>query len=428
MFLAFLCYTLLALFTVQYLSSLAMPKKSELSIDELLTRGVEQVIVRQSLEELLRSRKKLKLYLGIDPTSTQLHLGHTIPLRKIRDFQRLGHHVILLIGNFTALIGDTSDKETMRPVMTPAEIAENFKTYKKQASKVLDFSKVELRYNADWLSKLSFAEIVKLAQQFTVQQMIERDMYQRRLDSGKPIGFHEFLYPLMQGYDSVAMDVDLEIGGNDQTFNMLAGRTLQRIYNQKEKHVLTTTLIEGTDGRKMAKTYGNVINLTDTPEDQFGKLMSMSDDLIIKYFTLCTDISLDEISEYEKAMKKGDNPKDFKIILAKEIVTMYHDVKAADLAAMNFEEVFSKGGKPKKIKSVKFDSGKFKVFALLEELAMVESRSEGKRMIEQGGVRIDEEKVSDIDSIVVIKVGEKVLLQVGKRKWLEVQGQEVVED
>jgi len=415
-------------FIVQYLSNISMPKAKDVSVEELLTRGVEQVIVRQTLEEKLKSGEKLKLYLGIDPTGSQLHLGHTIPLRKLRDFQRLGHKVIFLIGTFTALIGDTSDKEAMRQVMTQEEIDENFKTYKEQASKILDFDKVEIRYNADWLSKLSFAEVIKLAQQFTVQQMIERDMYQKRLESGKPIGLHEFLYPLMQGYDSVAMDVDLEVGGNDQTFNMLAGRTLQRTYNQKEKHILTTTLLEGTDGRKMAKTYGNVINLLDAPSEQFGKIMSMTDDMIIKYFTLCTDVPLDKIADYEKSMAAGDNPKDFKVMLAKEIVTEYHSKKDAEQAAKDFQEVFSKGGKPDKIKTVKLDVGKFKVFALLEELEMVESRSEGRRMIEQGGVRINEEKIEDVDAIVDLKVDEKLLLQVGKRKWMEVEGQELEED
>lgn len=398
------------------------------SIEELLTRGVEQVIVRQTLEEKLKSGEKLKLYLGIDPTGSSIHLGHTIPLRKLRDFQRLGHQVIFLIGNFTALIGDTSDKESMRPVMTQEDIEQNFKTYKEQASKILDFSKVEIRYNADWLSKLSFADVVKLAQQFTVQQMIERDMYQKRLEGGKPIGLHEFLYPLMQGYDSVAMDVDLEIGGNDQTFNMLAGRTLQRIYNHKEKHILTTKILEGTDGRKMAKTYGNVINITDAPEEQFGKIMSMADNLISEYFTLCTDVPLKQIKEYEKAMAGGENPKNIKILLAKEVVSQYHSKDAADQAAKDFEEVFAKGGKPEKIESVKFDSGKFKVFALLEELELVESRSDARRLIEQGGVRINDEKLTDPDAIIELKDGQKVLLQVGKRKWLEVEGQEQEED
>ncbi len=401
-----------------------MAKKTDVSVQELLTRGVEQVIVRQTLEDRLNSGEKLKLYMGIDPTSSNIHLGHTVPLRKLRDFQRLGHEVIFLIGNFTALIGDTSDKEAMRQPLTMDEIDKNFQTYKEQASKILDFDKIEIRHNADWLGKLDFGDIVKLAQQFTVQQMIERDMYQKRLTAGKPIGLHEFLYPLMQGYDSVAMDVDLEVGGNDQTFNMLAGRTLQRTYNQKEKHMLATTLLEGTDGRKMAKTYGNVINLTDAPAEQFGKIMSMSDEVIIKYFTLCTDLPLSDISEYEKAMESGENPKEFKIMLAKEIVKQFHGDKAADQASQDFEEVFSKGGKPAEIDVVQFDSGKFKAYALLEELKMVESRSEGRRLIEQGGVRVNDEKLDDVEAIVEIILDEKILLQVGKRKWLEVVGQE----
>ena len=402
-----------------------MAKKTDgPDISELLTRGVEQVIVRQTLEDRLKSGDKLTLYLGIDPTGSKLHLGHSIPLRKIRDFQRLGHKVIFLVGNFTALIGDTSDKESMRQMMTQEEVEENFKTYQEQASKLIDFSKVDIRYNADWLSKLSFTDVVQLAQQFTVQQMIERDMYQKRLEGGKPIGLHEFLYPLMQGYDSVAMDVDLEIGGNDQTFNMLAGRTLQRHYNQKEKHILTTTLLEGTDGRKMAKTYGNVINITDEPSEQFGKIMSMSDDMIVKYFTLCTDVDLKTIAQYEKAMDGGENPKTYKIMLAEEIVKMYHSEKEAAQAKADFEEVFSKGGKPESIDKVTFDSGKFKIFALLQELELVDSRSDGRRMIEQGAVRVDDEKIEDVEAIVDIKVGETLLFQVGKRKWLEVEGVE----
>jgi len=325
------------------------------------------------------------------------------------------------------LIGDTSDKDGMRPILTQEEIEANFKTYKEQASKILDFKKIEIRHNADWLKKLNFADVVKLAQQFTVQQLIERDMYQKRLNAGKPIGLHEFLYPLMQGYDSVAMDVDLEVGGTDQTFNMLAGRTLQRIYNQKEKHILTTQLLIGTDGRKMTKSYGNVINLTDTPKDMFGKIMSMADEQIVPYFTLCTDTPLGDIAKFEKAMKGGENPKNFKVLLGKSIVTDYHGAKEAAQVAEDFEEVFSKGGKPEKIESVTFDSGKFKLFALLEELKLVESRSDARRLIEQGGVRVNDVKFPDPEGIFHIKDGEEFLLQIGKRKWLKVKGVEAVE-
>jgi tyrosyl-tRNA synthetase len=405
-----------------------MARKYEPTIEDVLTRGVEQVIVRQTVEEKMKNGDTLKIYLGFDPTSSRIHLGNAVPLRKLRDLMLLGHDVIFLVGNFTALIGDTSDKESMRKAMTLEEIEENLTTYKDQASKILDFSKVKMMYNGDWLSKLDFEAVVKLAQQFTVQQMIERDMYQKRLEGGKPIGLHEFLYPLMQGYDSVHMNVDMEIGGNDQTFNMLAGRTLQRTYNQKEKHVLTTSLLEGTDGRKMSKAYGNGIDLTDDPKDMFGKIMSMSDELIIKYFTLCTDIPMREIGEYEKAMEGGENPRNFKVLLAKEIVSMYHNDKVADAAATDFDEVFSKGGRPAKIELRKIEMGKFKLTALLEELDMVESRGDGKRMIEQGGVRINDEKVEDKDGIVDLQVGERLLVQVGKRKWMEVEGIEIEED
>src|SRR3989338_7452521 len=271
--------------------------KNQEKINEVLERGVQEIAVRKDLEKLLCSGKKIRVYFGIDPTSTRITLGNAVPLRKLRDFQDLGHEVIFLVGSFTALIGDTSDKEAMRQAMTSEEIESNFKTYKEQAAKILDFSKAKIVYNGDWLSKLKFTDIVKLAQNFTVQQMIERDLYQKRLQAGKPIGLHEFLYPLMQGYDSVQLEVDLEIGGNDQLFNMLAGRTLLKIYKNKDKHVLTTPLLPGLDGRKMSKTYGNAVDITDVPNDMYGKIMSLRDELMLQYFELCTDLSLAEVSE-----------------------------------------------------------------------------------------------------------------------------------
>ena len=309
---------------------------------ELLVRGVQDIIPKKGLTEKIKKGDKLRVYLGIDPTSTRISLGNAVPLRKLRDFQNAGHEVIFLVGSFTALIGDTSDKDAMRKPMTLQEIEHNFKTYKKQASKIIDFSHAKIVYNGDWLSNLSFQNIVELAQHFTVQQMIERDMYQKRLEGGKPIGLHEFLYPLMQGYDSVHMEVDLEIGGNDQLFNMLAGRTLLNAYKNKEKFVMTTPLIEGLDGRKMSKSYGNTIDIMDEPADMFGKVMSMADDLIIKYFLLCTDVPLKEIDEIDKGLKAGDNPRDAKVRLASEIVTLYHNADSANSAEQEFVNVFKK--------------------------------------------------------------------------------------
>lgn len=387
--------------------------------EEILDRAVEQVIVRKDLEKILDSKKKLRLYLGIDPSSTRIHLGNAIALRKLRDFQDQGHEVIFLVGSFTALIGDTSDKEAMRQPITSKEIEQNFKTYKDQASKILDFSKAKIMYNGDWLSKLSFEDIVKLAQEFTVQQMIERDMYQKRLKDGKPIGLHEFLYPLMQGYDSVAMDVDLEIGGTDQLFNMLAGRTLLKAMKNKEKHVLTVPLLEGLDGRKMSKSYNNTIDITDKPNDMFGKIMSMKDSLIIKYFELCTDLPMSEIHEIDEGLKNGDNPRNAKAYLAREIVKLYHGKDESESAEDAFDKVFVKHKKPDDIKTEKIKQSAYQANELLDELKMVSSKSEAKRIIEQGGVKIDDKVVHDWKDKIEVQSG--MIVQVGKRKFVKIK-------
>ena len=386
---------------------------------ELLDRAVEDVIVRKDLEKLLDSKKKIRVYLGIDPTSTQIHLGNAIPLRKLREFQEAGHEVIFLVGSFTARIGDTSDKEAMRQPIEQEQIEKNFTGYKQQASKIIDFSNAKIVYNHEWLEKLSFGDVAKLAQQFTVQQMIERDMYQKRLKDGKPIGLHEFLYPLMQGYDSVELEVDLEIGGTDQLFNMLAGRTLLKAYKNKEKHVLTTPLLEGLDGRKMSKSYGNTINITDEPNDMFGKIMSMRDDLIVKYFELCTNIPLEEIHEISEGLKNGDNPRNAKAYLAREIVKMYHSGKDSDSAEAEFDKVFVKKGKPENIEILKIKSGEYQVVDLLNELDMTQSKSDAKRTIEQGGVKINDNLISDWKEKIDVK--NDMIIQVGKRKFVKIK-------
>lgn len=383
----------------------------------LLTRGVECIVPKKGLQEKIKDGKKLRVYLGIDPTSTHISLGNAVPLRKLRDFQNAGHEVIFLVGSFTALIGDTSDKDAMRKPMTSEEIESNFHTYQKQASKILDFKKAKIMYNGDWLSDLSFQNIVELAQQFTVQQMIERDMYQKRIEAGKPIGLHEFMYPLMQGYDSVHMEVDLEIGGNDQLFNMLAGRTLLRTYKNKEKHVLCTPLIEGLDGRKMSKSYGNTIDIMDEPSDMFGKVMSMTDDLIIKYFILCSDVPMKEIDEIDKSLKAGDNPRDAKVKLAREIVTIYHDKEAANKAEDEFVNVFKKGGVPDDMSEFKI-SGERNIIDLLELCSLVESRADGKRMIKQGAVKINDKRVDDMNEVIHLE--KDMVVQVGKRKFAKI--------
>ncbi|MBU2575736.1 tyrosine--tRNA ligase [Patescibacteria group bacterium] len=386
---------------------------------EILDRAVEDVIVRKDLEKLLDSKKKLRVYFGIDPTSTQIHLGNAIPLRKLRDFAELGHEVIFLVGSFTARIGDTSDKESMRQPMNQDEIEKNFETYKDQAAKIIDFSNAEIVYNHKWLEKLSFDDVAKLAQQFTVQQMIERDLYQKRLQDGKPIGLHEFLYPLMQGYDSVELEVDVEIGGNDQLFNMLAGRALLKAYKNKVKHVVTTPLIEGLDGRKMSKSYGNTIDITDKPNDMFGKIMSMRDDLIIKYFELCTDIPMSEIHEIAEGLKNGDNPRNAKAYLAREIVKLYHSEKDSDNAEAEFDNVFVKKGKPDDIRCIKIKDKKKKIDDLLLETELAVSKSEAKRLIGQGGVKVDDKVISDWK--MEIEIEPEMIVQVGKRKFVKLK-------
>jgi tyrosyl-tRNA synthetase len=395
-----------------------MSKKQEKN-EEILIRGVQDVVVRKELEKLLESGKKLKIYLGIDPTSTHISLGNAIPLRKLRDFQELGHKVIFLVGSFTARIGDTSDKDAIRKPMEPSVIEKNFKTYKEQASKIIDLKKAKIVYNDKWLSKLKFDDVAKLAQNFTVQQMIERDLYQKRLQDGKPIGLHEFLYPLMQGYDSVELEVDVEIGGNDQLFNMLAGRTLLKAYKNKAKHVVTTPLIEGLDGRKMSKSYGNTIDIADKPNDMFGKVMSMHDDLIIKYFELCTDLPMSEIHEIEEGLRNGDNPRGAKAYLAREIVKLYHSVEDSTDAEKEFDNVFKKHGKPEDIKEKKVRDSKLEIRDLLIELDMAQSKSEAQRLVEQGGVRINDEVVKDWKKKIDIESG--MVVQVGKRKFAKIK-------
>src|SRR3989344_8738239 len=283
---------------------------SKMAGNDLLARAVAKVIPQKLAEEKLKSGQKLRVYWGIDPTGAKLHLGHSVPLRKLKAFADAGHHVIFLVGSFTAMIGDPSGRDMTRTPLTREEVEENFKTYKEQAGKILDLSNIEVRYNHEWLEPFKFNEIVNLASNFTVQQMLQRDMFEKRIKEGNPISLHEFMYPLMVGYDSVVLDVDCELGGSDQEFNMLAGRSLQAAYKKRDKFVLTTRLIEGTDGRKMSKTYDNCVYLEDSLNDMYGKLMSLGDGLVKTYFECLTDVSLDEVG----AILKG-KPRDAKVRL-----------------------------------------------------------------------------------------------------------------
>ncbi len=383
-------------------------------IDEILTRATANIIPGKSeLEKLLNSGKKLNVYLGIDPTSTKIHLGHTVGLRKLQQFAALGHNVTFVIGDFTALIGDTSDKDSERPSLSKEEIEENFKTYKKQAEKVLDFSKVKIRYNSEWLKKLSFEDIVKLTQHFSAGDFTSRELVRKRLNEGKKVGLHEFLYPVMQGYDSYFMDTDIQVGGTDQTFNMQAGRTLQNDLRHKESFVLTTPILEGPDGRKMSKSWGNAIWLEDKPNDIYAKVMAVEDNLIITYFTLVTNVLSSGIKEYEERLKT-ENPINIKKELAFEIVKELHGQKEAEEAQKEFESRVQNKEMPEEKEKVEFD----RIFTTEEALVkagLVKSKSEVKRLIEQGGITLNNKTVSDPGSKI-----ENGTLKIGKRRYIEI--------
>lgn len=384
------------------------------NIDEVLTRGVVNIIPNKNdLEKVLKSGKKLNIYLGIDPTSTRIHLGHTVPLRKLQALSQLNHRLTFLIGDFTALIGDTSDKESERPVLSKEEIRKNFKTYKNQAGKVLDFSNIKLRYNSEWLKKLSFEDIVKLTRNFSLGDFISRELIKKRLDEGKRVRLDEVLYPVMQGYDSYYMDTDIQIGSADQTFNMQAGRALQKNLRNKESYVLVTDYIMGTDGRKMSKSWGNAIWVDDPPNEMFGKIMSIPDEQIIPYMTLVTDIPMDKIGETEKNLKEGKiNPIDAKKELAMAVVTQLHTEIDAEKARNYFEKTFQKG-RPKYDKTWSF-SGSAAIADMVADF--VGSKSEAKRLISQGGVDVDEKRVDDPN--MKLHGGEKV--RVGKKDFVTV--------
>lgn len=382
-------------------------------IEELLTRGVANIIPgRDELKKVLASCKKLNVYLGIDPTATKIHLGHAVVLRKLNEFAKLGHNVTFLIGDFTALIGDTSDKDTERPVLTPIEIQENFKTYKKQAEKILDFSKIQVRYNSEWLKKLSFEEIVRLCQKFSVGDFINRELIKKRLTEGKRIGLHEILYPIMQGFDSLTLNTDIQLGGTDQTFNMQAGRTLIKELKNKESFVLATEFLMGTDGRKMSKSWGNAIWLDDAPNDMYAKVMAIEDSLIIQYLTLATNTPLKEIEEIKAELNRKTNPMPAKKQLAYEIVFELHGTKAADTARSNFEKTVQRKEIPKEIGFFTFKVPVLNIVDILIHTKLALSNSDAKRKIEQSGVSVNGVLIKNKNEEIELK-GER-LLKVGR--------------
>jgi len=389
-------------------------------LNELLTRGIENIYPKKEFLEAMLNEKKISIYLGIDPTGPTLHLGHAISLMKLRKFQELGHKIVLLIGDFTATIGDPTDKSATRKPLTKEQVLENCKEYKKQASKIIKFdgeNPAEFKFNGDWLGEMSFADVVDLASNFTVQRLLERDMFDKRIKAGKPISLHEFLYPLMQGYDSVAMNIDGEIGGNDQTFNMLVGRTLVKKLQNREKFVMTTKILEDPNGDKMGKTTGNMITLKDSADQMFGAVMSWTDGMILPGLELCTLCSTDKIVEVKKKMDKGENPRDMKFFLAKEIIKIYYNEEAGERAQQNFINQFQKKEIPDDIKEYKLE-GEKTLLEILVDSKLVSSSSDGRRMIQQKAVKIDQE-VKD-EFFEIIKEAKGQVLQVGKKRFIKI--------
>ncbi|MFA5431333.1 MAG: tyrosine--tRNA ligase [Candidatus Paceibacterota bacterium] len=396
----------------------------EIKIDEILSRGTEDIIDKENLKKKLMSGKQLNIKFGIDPTGPKIHIGRATVLIKLRDFQDLGHKITLIIGNFTALIGDASDKDAIRPSVTEKEIKENLKDYLFQIGKILDLKKVEIKYNKDWFGKMKVEDLIRLAMNFTAQQMIQRRNFKERWESEKPIGVHEMLYPLLQGYDSVVIKSDLELGGFDQLFNLKAGRELQRAFNQEPQDVMTLRMIYGLDGRKMSTSWGNVINILEEPKEMFGKLMTLKDEMIIEYFESCTRVPMLQINEFKNSLESKEvNPKEVKKILAKEIIAFFHDRKKAEEAEKEFEQVFEDKKLPTEIEEVKIEESKMNVQDLLVKLNLASSKGEAKRLIEQGGVRAIKgeliEEIKDWQGEMQIEKG--LIIQVGKRNFKRIR-------
>jgi tyrosyl-tRNA synthetase len=402
-----------------------------MTIDEQLAylrKGTTEIIreeeLRAKLEKSAKTGKPLRVKLGADPTAPDIHLGHTVVIRKLRAFQELGHTVIFLIGDFTGLIGDPSGKSATRPQLTREEIAENAETYKRQIFKLLDPEKTEIRFNSEWMDKLGSDGFIRLASHVTVKQILERDDFAKRLAEEKPIALHELLYPLTQAYDSVALEADVELGGTDQKFNLLMGRNLQREYGQEAQVAVITPLLEGTDGvQKMSKSLGNYIGINEPPAEIFGKVMSISDDLMWRYYELLTDMTVEQIAALRSAAANSDrNPRDIKVDLAKQVISDFHSVGDAEQAESDFNRVFKRKEMPEEIITYEVEADDvWPLPQLLFKSGLAASVSEARRLIEQGGVRIGGVR-QEIGNVVSIKVAEERVLQVGKRRFLRVRG------
>lgn len=391
---------------------------------ETLREGIVDLISEKELEaELARSLKEkrpLRVKYGADPSAPDLHLGHTVPLRKLKQFQDLGHTVVFIIGDFTARIGDPAQRTETRKMLSPEEIRRNALTYQEQVFKILDKSRTEVRYNSQWLDKMTPSDFLHLTSQYTVARLLERDDFQKRYKANQPIALVEFLYPLLQGYDSIQVKADIELGGTDQKFNFLVGRELQKIWNQKPQIVMTLPLIEGTDGvQKMSKSYNNHIALLDSPREMFGKIMSLPDALLERYYRYVSALPHEEAESALAGLKSGKlHPRDAKASLARQIVALYHGSENAEGASREFDEIFKKGGLPDEIETIKIAEKSLDIVSLLKEARLVESKSEARRLVEQGGVKIDQEKITD--PAFKVTLSRPVLIQCGKRKFVRV--------
>ncbi len=394
------------------------------TIEEALAqvkRGAHEILVEEELVAKLKEDRPLRIKAGFDPTAPDLHLGHTVLVNKLRQFQDLGHEVMFLIGDFTAMIGDPTGKSATRPPLSRDQVIENAKTYEHQIFKILDPEKTTVLFNSSWMGEMSAADLIQLAAKHTVARMLERDDFDKRYKSGQSIAVHEFLYPLVQGYDSVEMRADVELGGTDQKFNLLVGRQLQEAYGQKPQVTLTMPILEGLDGvQKMSKSLNNYVGINDAPDDMFGKLMSISDDLMWRYFELLSFRPMSEIEDFQKEIQQGKNPRDIKFLLAEEIIARFHDETAATKARENFIARFQKGAMPEDIPelTISADEQTIPIANLLRQAKLVQSTSEAMRMIQQGAVRIDGERIED--KKLAIEIGTCQVYQVGKRRFARV--------
>jgi tyrosyl-tRNA synthetase len=388
---------------------------------EQIKRGAEEILVEAELKTKLARGKPLRIKAGFDPTAPDLHLGHTVLINKLRQFQDLGHDVLFLIGDFTGMIGDPTGKSATRPALTPEQVKENAKSYQQQIFKILDPAKTQVMFNSQWMSEMSTAELIQLAAKHTVARMLERDDFNKRYKGGQAIAIHEFLYPLIQGYDSVAMKADVELGGTDQKFNLLVGRELQKAFGQEAQVVLTMPLLEGLDGvQKMSKSLGNYIGIDEAPEEMFGKLMSISDELMWRYFELLSFRPMTEIEAFKTQVAEGTNPRDIKFLLCDEIITRFHDQAAAEKAKAAFIARFQKGAMPDEMPELTLPAsdGQLAIGNLLKQADLVKSTSDAMRMIKQGAVRIDGDRVEDPK--LIIAAGTQQVYQVGKRRFARV--------